>query len=213
MKKTRVMIVDDHSVVRMGLAAILNLEDDLTVCGEAESGAEAVQKAEQLRPDVVIVDFMMPDMDGAETTAAILKASPGSKVLILTTFGTSTEIARAIKAGATGAVTKNLSNAELADAIRRTRDGIAEFSPEIRQTLDEASSEPEFTPRQLEVLDSITRGLSNDDIAMQLGISKTRIKQHLNEVYAKLGAANRAEAVAIAMRRQLQHLTRRNPTS
>ena len=203
MKKTRVMIVDDHSVVRMGLTAILNLEKDLSVCGEAENGAEAVQKAEKLKPDVVIVDLMMPDMDGAETTAAIRKVSPESKVLILTTFGTSAEIARAIEAGATGAVTKTLSNAELADAIRKTQEGIAEFSPEIRQTLDEVSAEPDFTPRQREVLDSITRGLSNDDIALQLGLSKTRVKQHLNEVYAKLGAANRAEAIAIAMRRQL----------
>ena len=203
MKKTRVMIVDDHSVVRMGLTAILNLEKDLSVCGEAENGAEAVQKAEKLKPDVVIVDLMMPDMDGAETTAAIRKVSPESKVLILTTFGTSAEIARAIEAGATGAVTKTLSNAELADAIRKTQEGIAEFSPEIRQTLDEVSAEPDFTPRQREVLDSITRGLSTDDIALQLGLSKTRVKQHLNEVYAKLGAANRAEAIAIAMRRQL----------
>ena len=203
MKKTRVMIVDDHSVVRMGLTAILNLEKDLSVCGEAENGAEAVQKADKLKPDVVIVDLMMPDMDGAETTAALLKVSPESKVLILTTFGTSAEIARAIEAGATGAVSKTLSNAELANAIRKTQEGIAEFSPEIRQTLDEVSAEPDFTPRQREVLDSITRGLSNDDIALQLGLSKTRVKQHLNEVYAKLGAANRAEAVAIAMRRQL----------
>jgi len=203
MKKTRVMIVDDHSVVRMGLTAIINLEKDIVVCGEAENGAEAVQRVRELKPDVIVMDLMMPDMDGAETTAAVLKASPESKVLILTTFGTSTDIARAIAAGATGAVTKNLSNAELTDAIRKTAAGIGKFSPEIRQTLDEASDEPEFTPRQMEVLDSITRGLSNDDIAIQLGLSKTRIKQHLNEVYAKLGAANRAEAVAIAMRRQL----------
>lgn len=203
MKKTRVMIVDDHSVVRMGLAAIINLEKDLVICGEAENGAEAIKRVQELKPDVIVMDLMMPDMDGAETTAEVLKVSPESKVLILTTFGTSTDISRAIAAGATGAVTKNLSNAELTDAIRKTRGGIGQFSPEIRRTLDETSDEPEFTPRQMEVLDSITRGLSNDDIAMQLGLSKTRIKQHLNEVYAKLGAANRAEAVAIAMRRQL----------
>ena len=203
MKKTRVMIVDDHSVVRMGLAAIINLEKDMAVCGEAENGVEAVQKAEKLKPDVIIMDLMMPDMDGAEATAAVLKVSPESKVLILTTFGTSAEIARAIAAGATGAVTKDLSNADLADAIRKTSAGMAKISPEIRQTLDETSTESELTPRQMEVLDSITRGLSNDDIALQLGLSKTRIKQHLNEVYAKLGATNRAEAVAIAMRRQL----------
>ena len=203
MKKTRVMIVDDHSVVRMGLTAIINLEKDLVVCGEAENGAEAVQHAKDLKPDVIVMDLMMPDMDGAETTAAVLKVSPESNVLILTTFGTSADISRAIAAGAKGAVTKNLSNAELAEAIRNTAAGAAHFSPEIRQTLAETEKEPEFTNRQMEVLDSITRGLSNEDIALQLGLSKTRIKQHLNEVYAKLGAANRAEAVAIAMRRQL----------
>ena len=203
MKKTRVMIVDDHSVVRMGLSAIINLEKDLVVCGEAENGAEAVSAARKIKPDVIVMDLMMPDMDGADTTAAVLNASPGSKVLILTTFGTAADIARAIAAGATGAVTKDISNAELTDAIRHTAAGTAHFSPEIRQTLDETTREPEFTRRQMEVLDSITRGLSNDDIALQLGLSKTRIKQHLNEVYAKLGAAHRAEAVAIAMRKQL----------
>ena len=106
-------------------------------------------------------------------------------------------------AGAVGAVTKNLSNDELSSAIRDTARGIQHFSPEIRQTLSEGTDDKAFTKRQMEVLDSITRGLSNDDIALMLGISKSRVKQHLNEVYEKLGASNRAEAVAIAMRRQL----------
>ena len=203
MKKTRVMIVDDHSVVRMGLTAIINLEKDLMVCGEAENGAEAVAAAAEIKPDVVVMDLMMPDMDGAETTAAVLKASPESRVLILTTFGSAADISRAIAAGATGAVTKNLSNSELAAAIRDTAVGVGHFSAEIRQTLDETGEDPDFTPRQMEVLDSITRGFSNEDIALQLGLSKTRVKQHLNEVYAKLGAANRAEAVAIAIRKHL----------
>jgi len=116
MKKTSVLLVDDHSVVRMGLAAIINIEKDLKVCGEAESGAEAVKLASEMRPDVVVMDFMMPGMDGAEATEAVLRASPESKVLVLTTYGTSVDIARALKCGATGAVTKNLSNEELADA-------------------------------------------------------------------------------------------------
>ncbi len=197
------MIVDDHSVVRMGLTAIINLEKDLTVCGEAENGAEAIAIAGKIKPDVIVMDLMIPDMDGAETTSAVLKASPKSRVLILTTFGTAADLSRAIAAGATGAVTKNISNTELAAAIRDTSAGTGHFSPEIRQTLDETTKEPEFTHRQMEVLSSITRGLSNDDIAVQLGVSKTRIKQHLNEVYAKLGAANRAEAVAIALRKSL----------
>lgn len=203
MKKTSILLVDDHAVVRMGLSAIINLQADLKVCGEAENGETAVRLATELKPDVVVMDFSLPGMDGAEATAAVLKVSPTSKVLILTSFGTSADLARAMAAGAVGAVTKNLSNDELSSAIRDTARGIQHFSPEIRQTLSEGTDDKAFTKRQMEVLDSITRGLSNDDIALMLGISKSRVKQHLNEVYEKLGASNRAEAVAIAMRRQL----------
>ena len=203
MKKTSILLVDDHAVVRMGLSAIINLQADLKVCGEAENGETAVRLATELKPDVVVMDFSLPGMDGAEATAAVLKVSPTSKVLILTSFGTSADLARAMAAGAIGAVTKNLSNDELSSAIRDTARGIQHFSPEIRQTLSDGTDDKAFTKRQMEVLDSITRGLSNDDIALMLGISKSRVKQHLNEVYEKLGASNRAEAVAIAMRRQL----------
>lgn len=203
MKKTSILLVDDHAVVRMGLTAIINLQADLKVCGEAENGEAAVRLAAELKPDVIVMDFSLPGMDGAEATAAVLKASPSSKVLILTSFGTSADLARAMAAGAIGAVTKNLSNDELSSAIRETARGIPHLSPEIRQTFNENVDDKAFTKRQMEVLDSITRGLSNDDIALMLGISKSRVKQHLNEVYEKLGASNRAEAVAIAMRRQL----------
>ena len=203
MKKTSILLVDDHAVVRMGLSAIINLQADLKVCGEAENGETAVLLATELKPDVVVMDFSLPGMDGAEATAAVLKVSPTSKVLILTSFGTSADLARAMAAGAIGAVTKNLSNDELSSAIRETARGIPHLSPEIRQTFNENVDDKAFTKRQMEVLDSITRGLSNDDIALMLGISKSRVKQHLNEVYEKLGASNRAEAVAIAMRRQL----------
>ena len=203
MKKTSVLLVDDHSVVRMGLAAIINLEKDLTVCGEAENGEEAVHLAHKLKPDVVIMDLMMPGMDGAEATEAVLSASPDSKVLILTTFGTSADLSRALEAGATGAVTKDLSNDDLADAIRKTAAGKRHLSSEIEQTITDNKGTNALTSRQHQVLESITRGLSNDEIALQMGLSKTRIKQHLNELYEKLGAANRAEAVAIALRKHL----------
>lgn len=203
MKKTSVMIVDDHSVVRMGLTAIINLEKDFTVCGEAENGDEAIKAAVVLKPDVIIMDLVMPGMDGVATTEAILKVSPDSRVLILTTFGSAADIARALKAGATGAVTKNLSNDDLVKAIRSTRDGVRCVSPEIEQSMKEDYGEIRLSPRQREVLDSITRGLSNDNIATLLGISKSRVKQHLNELYENLGAANRAEAVSIALRKHL----------
>ena len=203
MKKTRILLVDDHSVVRMGLAAIINLEKDLAVVGEAENGEEAARLAQTLKPDVVVMDLMMPGMSGAEATAAVKGVAPDAKVLILTSFGTSAELADALASGATGAVTKNLSNEELVAAIRDTAAGVRHLSPEIKMALDEAGPAPTFTKRQMEVLDAITRGLSNDNIAIMLGLSKTRVKQHLNEIYDKLSAANRAEAVAIAMRRQL----------
>ena len=203
MKKTTVMIVDDHSVVRIGLAMIINLETDLSVCAEAESGKEAVRLAGELKPAVVVMDFVMPDMDGAETTAALLKASPQSKVLILTTYGSSTDLSRALDAGALGAVTKNIANEDLLDAIRATARGERRLSPEVQASLGESERKIDLTPRQREVLDSITRGLSNNDIAAMLAISKVRVKQHLAALYEKLGAANRAEAVAIALRRQL----------
>ena len=181
MKKTSVMIVDDHAVVRMGLSAIINLEKEFSVCGEAENGEEAVRMASSLTPDVIITDLIMPGMDGVETTKAILEVSPSSHVLILTTFGSAADISSALAAGATSAVTKNLSNIELMKAIRDTRDGIRHISPEIQQSLKEESGEIRLTQRQREVLDSITRGLSNDNIASLLGISKSRVKQHLNE--------------------------------
>jgi len=203
MKKTSVMIVDDHSVVRMGLTAIINLEKDFMVCGAAENGDEAVKAAAGLKPDVIIMDLVMPGMDGVAATEAVLKASPDSRVLILTTFGSAADISLALKAGATGAVTKNLSNDDLMEAIRSTRDGVRYVSPEIEQSLKEDNMEISLSPRQREVLDSITRGLSNDNIATLLGISKSRVKQHLNELYEKIGAANRAEAVSIALRKQL----------
>lgn len=201
--KKKVLIVDDHAVVRMGLASIINQEDDLEVCGEASSGEEAAQLAAGLNPDVVICDFVMSGMDGAAATAAIRAVSPGTNVLVLTTFGTSEDLARAFEAGAVGAVTKDIPYDELVAAIRSAAAGKRVVSPQIEQTLRAIEPVPQFTPRQKEVLDAITRGLSNDDIAKVLGLSKARVKQHLAELYDKLGAANRAEAVAIAIRRHL----------
>ena len=202
-QKTRILLVDDHAVVRMGLAAIIGVAKDMTVCGEAENGDDAIELAGRLKPDIVMMDLMMPGKSGAETTGEVLKASPTSKVLILTTFGTAAEIADALEAGATGAITKNLPSEDLRSAIRDTVAGIRRLSPEIEESLVETGGKTRLTPRQHEVLDSIMHGLSNDNIAALLGISKARVKQHLNEVYEKLGAANRAEAISIAMRRHL----------
>ena len=203
MRKTQILLVDDHSVVRMGLAAIINLEPDLHVCGEAKNGEEAVKLASELAPDVIIMDLMMPRLNGAEATLAIKNACPDSKILILTTFATSIEISNALNAGATGAATKDLTNQELVEVIRKTANGIKYIAPEIEESVLDEDCFKSLSKRQLDIIDSITRGLNNQDIATMLGISRSRVKQHLAEVFEKLGAANRAEAVAIAMRKQL----------
>ena len=203
MKKLGILLADDHSVVRAGLKTILNIEKDFRVVGDAENGAKAATLAGELKPDVVVMDLMMPGMSCAEAVRLVLKASPDSKIIILTSYGTSAEIQFALDAGAISAVTKNISNVELTDAIRRTATGERGLSPEVEGALSESEKDIRLTERQMAIVDSITRGLSNGEIATQLGISRTRVKQHLSEVFAVLGAANRAEVAALAMRRNL----------
>ena len=199
----RVLIADDHKIVRAGLAALLGTEKDIEVVGFAENGRDAVAQAMKLQPDVVIMDLMMPLMDGAEATAEIHRTLPQVKVLILTTFGTSDGIAHALSAGATGAFMKNADNADLAAAIRRVHRGEQAISPEISRQLELDPPIPDLTPRQKEILDSMIRGLSNPDITKQLGIRCDGVKEHINAILQKIGASNRTEAVAIALRKHL----------
>ena len=201
--KTRILVADDHSIVRMGLCTLLKYQPDLEVVGEAEDGEEAVRIAGELKPDVVVMDLMMPRMDGAEATKAIRESLPGTKVLILTTFGTSADVSRAVSNGASGAIMKDATNEELVDAIHAAMRGEQVFSPEIEVYVKEEPDVPRFTQRQLEILQSVTRGLTNPDIARQFGITTDGVKRHIMTIFKKLGAANRSEAVAIAMRRQL----------
>ena len=197
------MIVDDHAVVRAGLRAILEFENDIEVVGDAANGRMAVRKATELQPDVVIMDLMMPSVGGADATAAIRTANPKVKVLILTSYGSAADISRAFENGAIGALMKTASDEQLVAAIRKVAAGTKVVAPEIAQTLKDEAVSPGLTPRQLEILDSVTRGLTNDDIAKQFGITTSGVKQHLSAVFAKLGAASRSEAVAIALRKQL----------
>lgn len=202
----RVVIADDHSVVRLGLSALLERYKDFAVVGEATDGGKAVELAERLHPDVVVMDLMMPRVDGVEATRRIRECVPGTRVLILTSFGTSADAARAVAAGASGAIVKDADNHDLLEAIRTVASGGKVFSAEISQAIEVNPSIPSLTDRQRKVLESVTRGLSNPEIAKQFGISIDAVKQHLNAVFLKLGAANRSEAVAIALRRQLLKL-------
>ena len=203
MKKIRILIADDHAIVRMGLSALFESDPGLEVVGEAEDGAMAVAETIRLRPDVVTMDLMMPGLDGAAATAEIREKAPESKVLLLTTFGTSDGIAHALSAGAAGALMKNAANADLLKAVHDIATGGHPVSDSVRQLLSEDPPARELTDKQRKILLSIVRGLTNREIALEFDISPNVVKGHLNAIFTKIGAANRAEAVAIALRKHL----------
>ena len=203
MKPTTILLVDDHAVMRMGLVSLLETCRDVEVIGDTGDGESAIRKALKLRPDVVIMDLMMPEMDGVETTRRLLEKWPEANVLVLTTFATSDGISRALEVGAKGAILKNSDLKGLRAAIHDVAEGKRHCSAEVEQIMTDDPPIPELSLRQLEILNSIVRGLSNPDIARQLGISLPMVKEHLTSLFAKLGVANRTEAVALALRKQL----------
>ena len=201
--KLRVLLADDHLVVRMGLSSIIALEDDLTVVGEAANGDETVRLADALRPNVIVMDLMMPILDGAEATKRILQANPAARILILTTFGTSDELRRALDNGALSAIVKDSDHAELLTAIRSTATGTRHISPVIDRQLKSAEPEIELSPRQIEILGYVAKGLNNAEIAKTIGIGRDCVKAHLKTAFARLNVASRAEAVTIALNKHL----------
>ena len=206
MKNIRVLIADDHAIVRHGLCALLGTERGIEVVGEAKDGNEAVARTKQLAPDVVVMDIVMPRKDGVEATAEIRSAMPEAKIVVLTSFGTSDKISRAIEAGATGALMKTAEDRELLSAIRTVASGGRVISPAVRKLISTDPPAPELTPRQLEILQAMARGLTNKDIAKMFGIRTDGVNEHVLAILAKLGAANRTEAVATAIRKQLIRL-------
>ena len=203
MKTIKILIVDDHALLRRGLATLFRLQKDIAVIGEAANGIEAVSQADALKPDVVVMDLSMPVMDGVEATKQIRLSHPEMKVLIMTTFGSSVDVLRAVKFGASGAIVKDAEYEDLLSAIRTVANGGTIFTPEIETMLETETEPPELTRRQHQVLESIMHGLASDAIAAKLGISTPAVNQHINAIRTKLGAANRTEAVAIALRKHL----------
>lgn len=202
-QKVRILIADDHAVMRMGLSALIDSVENLSVVGEASDGNEALALALRLKPDVVVMDIYMPGLDGISATEKIKKAVPEAKILILTTFETSDGIARALSYGASGAILKSAANDNLIDAIQTVAAGEEYIADDVRRLLDDDPPITPLTPRQLEILTHVTHGLTNKEIATTLGIRVDSVGQNLSAIFTKLGAANRAEAIAIAMRKSL----------
>ncbi len=205
----RLLVVDDHPVVRAGMVAVLGEEPDLEVVGEASNGAEALVQVPRLIPDVVLMDLRMPVLDGAEATAR-LRAVPGApQVLVLTTYDTDADIVRAVEAGARGYLLKDAPTAVLTDAIRRAARGETVLAPPVAARLADrlrTPSGPELTSREVEVLALVARGLSNGEVGRTLFIGEATVKTHLLRAFAKLGVSDRTAAVAEAHRRGLVDL-------
>ncbi|MGD2040653.1 MAG: response regulator transcription factor [Anaerolineae bacterium] len=204
----RVLLVDDHAVVRSGLGAFLLAFDDLDLVGEASSGEEAVRLCDRLEPDVVLMDLVMPGMDGAQATRAIRQQCPAIQVIALTSFKEKELVEGALEAGAIGYLLKNVSADELAKAIREAHAGRPTLAPEAAQTLIQATREPpqvgfDLTEREREVLALLVEGLSNPQIAERLVISRSTVKFHVSSILSKLGADSRTEAVALAIKEDL----------
>jgi NarL family two-component system response regulator LiaR len=206
--RIRVLVVDDHAMVRRGLAVFLMVFDDLELAGEAAGGQEAVRLCAQLQPDVVLMDMLMPDMDGATAIKIIRKQSPLIQVIALTSFKEEIIVQSALQAGAIGYLLKDVNADELARAIRLAHAGRATLSPEAAQVLVEAASQPpapgfDLTERERDVLALMVEGLNNTQIAGRLIISPSTVKSHVSNILAKLGVASRTEAVTLALRNKI----------
>ena len=199
------MLADDHLVVRMGLAAIISIERDMVLVGEAADGLAAVKLAAELKPDVVIMDIMMPKLDGVAATAEIHKRNPDAHILVLTSFGTSEDLRRALASGATGALVKDSAQTELVSAIRECAAGKKTISPSIARQLKCEMPKTELSPRQLEMLSYVAKEFNDAEIASMVGIGRDCVKAHLSAAFTRLGASSRSEAVTIAIRENLIH--------
>lgn len=203
MKKTSIVLIDDHAIMRMGLISLLNTSGLFNIVGDAGNGADGIRKALRLRPDVIIMDLMMPQMDGVETTKRLLDEWPEAKILILTTFGTSDGLSRALEAGARGAILKNADWKVFQKAVAAIAAGKSYVSDEVSQIMADDPPIPDLSPRQKEILALVVEGRTNDYIAAKLNITRAVVKEHMTILFHKMGVSNRTEAVALTLRKHL----------
>lgn len=205
MKKIKIAVVDDHAVVRMGLKYALSVFKDLEFAGEHSDGEGALAFVEKVKPEVVLMDIRMPGKGGVEALREIIAAHPEQKVVMLTTVGTEEDVYQAINAGAKGYVMKDSAPNNIVDAIRAVAEGGTYIPQDIRDLYTARKESPELTPRELEALTLLSKGLSNREIAAKLGVSEDGAKIHLKHVNEKLGAKDRVDAVAIGLKKGLLH--------
>lgn len=203
MSTIRILIADDHMLMRMGIAALFTNVTDMEIVGEARNGRQAVELADALRPDVVIMDLVMPELAGSEATRLIHEAHPEIKIVILTTFGTSSELAKAVDNGAVGVLLKDTVDMDLVSTIRLVISGNQVIPTHLLRQIEEDNALNNLSARKLEILAAVAQGQSNADIARQFGLSEITVKKHLSAIFESLGVSNRAEAVALAMRKQM----------
>ena len=197
----RVLIVEDHNVVRQGLVALLNVVEGLEVVGEAADGVEAIAQYRTSRPDITLVDLRLPKMSGVEVIQRIRMEAPLARLIVLTTYDGDEDIYRALKAGAKGYLLKGMTTQELIATIREVHAGKSHIPPAIAEKLAERVGTEDLTPREADVLEQIVNGKSNKEIATELAISEATVKTHINSLLSKLGVTDRTQAATAAIRR------------
>jgi DNA-binding NarL/FixJ family response regulator len=204
--RIRIMVVEDHHVVRQGLVAFLKGTPDMEVIAEAQDGAQAVERFRQHRPDITLMDLRMPNLGGAQATEAIRKEFPQARIIVLTTYDGDEDIYRAIQAGARGYLLKDMFGEELMEAIRAVHAGKSRIPAAVAERLADRMGGPNLTARELSVLQLIVKGKSNKEIADELGIFESTVKTHVNNILSKLDVNDRTQAATTALQRGIVHL-------
>lgn len=204
--RIRILAVDDHPVIRQGIAGMIAVESDMALAGEASNGREAIQQFRILHPDITLMDVQMPVMNGLDALIAIRNESPDAKIIMLTTYTGDVQIVRALKAGAQGYLLKNTLHRDLLETIRAVHAGKKALSPEASFEIAEHGTDDALTPREIDVLRLIAAGNSNKRIADKLSIAETSVKSHVENILSKLGANDRTHAVTIALKRRIIEL-------